>query len=360
MNGVVKSLNSHTGTGNESSVTLSNPIELRLCFEYWAKWKFSGDNDENYHSALKVTTCPESLYLYGHLKNGDWNKGYFYEGENIDGGYYFSDVNISGRSGNENYIAFYGELPSPSNYNSLFPRYGGNSADRDIDSAHSNGENVVILESDFSEENDNKVTKKIDVFTSRPSAGDSNFRLHDGMYDIFVNLAESKVEFKKVDLSFTWHDADGNIIEDNAIIRLTLDSSSQLRLFSRDNQDHPVARNAQLTITYTPNSSEVMKISEEDEIPDYSIDEDGLISLNKVGTYTITASLPEELKADYLGVEDSTITAIVEETPTSINTIEERGSQKEFFNLQGERILEPQNGIFIKVENGKAEKIIIK
>lgn len=196
LNGKVKSLNSHQGTGNESSVTLSAGQELRLCFEYWAKWKFSGDDDNKYHSALKVTTCPETLYLYGHVQGKDWNSGEYYSADETDGVYTFKNVSIAGRAGSENYVAFYGAEPTATNYSSLFPRYGGNKADKNIDSDHSNGENVVILESDFTADNNNTVTKNIDVVMEKPEY-DSNFRLHDGVYDITVDLPNSLMTVTK-------------------------------------------------------------------------------------------------------------------------------------------------------------------
>lgn len=359
LNGTIKALNSYKGSGNESSVTISNTIALRVRFEYWAKYKFSGDTDDNYHSALKATICPDYLYLYGHLQGKDWNNDRMYVAE-CDGGIYsFTDVNISGRAGNENYIAFFGEKPTTSNYASLYPRYGGSSSDRNIDTEHSNGYNTVILESDFTSENNNTVSKGIDVLLSKPSY-DSNFRLHDGMYDVTVNLVDGKVTFTKINLSYQWHDANGNPIEENPTFYIQ--DNPRLQISCRNDLDHDAASKVSFDITYVsdsqpePETIALYDISNGDDSA-YEI-EDGYILLKKTGTYTVKASLPDEYSSLYMGLQPVSITAVVKDVPTSIEGITGYGGVKEYFGIDGTKLREPQKGLYIEKENGKTRLIL--
>ena len=52
--------------------------------------------------------------------------------------------------------------------------------------------------------------------------------------------------------------------------------------------------------------------------------------------------------------EAKTITANV---PSGIAGIEAENGEAVYFNLQGVRVENPENGIFIRVQNGKAVKI---
>ena len=45
-------------------------------------------------------------------------------------------------------------------------------------------------------------------------------------------------------------------------------------------------------------------------------------------------------------------------TPTGIAGIEAEDGEAVYFNLQGVRVQNPENGIFIRVQNGKATKIM--
>ena len=45
-------------------------------------------------------------------------------------------------------------------------------------------------------------------------------------------------------------------------------------------------------------------------------------------------------------------------TPTGIAGIEAENGEAVYFNLQGVRVQNPENGIFIRVQNGKATKIM--
>ena len=363
LNGKIKSLNSHTGSGNESSVTMSYPVEVKVCFEYWAKYKFSGDTDESYHSALKATTCPNNLYIYGHIKDGDWDKNDVYVAECEDGIYNFKDVNICGRDGKENYIAFFSDLPTPSTYGSLYPRYGGNKADKEIDADHTNGDNVVILQSDFTEENGYSVEKGIDVYLSQPT-NDSNFRLHDGMYDVSVNLNDGRVTYTKVDLAYKWHDWQGNVIEAEEVTFKGTDFP-MLKLSSRGDMHHPAADNAVIEVTYMANPEsedepETVALDEENDNSAYTINEDKLIILNKVGTYTIKAALPENLSKEYTGIDPAQLTVTVQSMPTSITGHETEAGEAVYYNLQGVKVDNPEKGIFIEVRNGQSRKIRVR
>lgn len=49
-------------------------------------------------------------------------------------------------------------------------------------------------------------------------------------------------------------------------------------------------------------------------------------------------------------------TAVVE---SGIEAIETEG-EAEYFNLQGVRVANPGHGLFIRIQNGKAEKVLVK
>lgn len=50
--------------------------------------------------------------------------------------------------------------------------------------------------------------------------------------------------------------------------------------------------------------------------------------------------------------------AFAPSTPTGIAGIEAENGETVYFNLQGVRVQNPENGIFIRVQNGKATKIM--
>ena len=50
--------------------------------------------------------------------------------------------------------------------------------------------------------------------------------------------------------------------------------------------------------------------------------------------------------------------AFAPSTPTGIAGIEAENGEAVYFNLQGVRVQNPENGIFIRVQNGKATKIM--
>lgn len=363
LNGVVKSLNSFTGDGNESSVTISNTIPLRVCVEYWAKYKFSGDTDESYHSALRVTPCPENLYIFGQLKGAkSWNEGKCYQGVLEENMFCFIDVNVSGRVGSngqrENYFAFFDKEVSGESFGKSFPRFGGSAADRATSGDYKDGQNVVILKSDFTEENEFTASRGVTQYTSQPSSGDSNFRLPDGMYDIKVDFFNGKIYITLLDLSYRWYDADGNMLDTESELNLIKGETNRLQLGSRGDVNHPAALNASVEVVFTPPvEEEKSEISLFEDDPDYSIDEDGVMTLHKIGRYEITASLPEEFNSEYLGINPVTIVANVG-VNTGVDSICSDSSRPVYFNLQGHKVDNPVSGIYIRLLDGKFTKII--
>lgn len=355
VDGVIKALNSKDGSGGESSVTLTYGMDLRIRFEYWAKYKFDGDTDESYHSALAGTVCPENMYLFGHLRGNSWSTDDYYMAACDEGVYRFADVNISGNSSDKNYFAFYASQPTASNNGSLYPRWKGYYTERN------DGQNVLVASSEFTEENDNTVQRTIQVGMSRPGSGDSNFGLPEGMYDITVDQISGKMTISKLDMSYKWHDGSGKLISGTSYA-IGQGQDHDLQLSSRGILMHDAAKKARIEIEYhsfyEPDDEyeETYGIRAVEEEPAYTIYDDNYISLHKVGNYTITASLPDEYKSDYIGIEPATLNVTVNSVITSVSEIKAEDAPAEYYTLQGVKVSRPSNGFYIVVKGNKATK----
>lgn len=68
--------------------------------------------------------------------------------------------------------------------------------------------------------------------------------------------------------------------------------------------------------------------------------------LNATGTFYV-----------YVYLKDKTF--LVTETPTAIESVEAAGVAAEYYNLQGVKVANPENGIFIKKQGNKVSKVIL-
>lgn len=379
LNGSIKGLNSYAGSGSESSVTLNTTQPLRICFEYWPKYRFSGDSGDNYHSALKATVCPENMYIFGNIRNQEWSSAtsYSYMAECDENGVYqFDDVYVAGHKSSssgqldgKNYIAFYGadEAPTADNNGKLYPIFkGGNSGETD-------GYNVVISENDLAA--GDPISKSIKAFLA--SGTSYNYCLPDGMYDITVDMRNLKVSFTRVpeeQYEYKWHRGEGQLI-DGDVITIGFGQDHEIRLSSRSILEHDAAKKAHIEIEYVsqtepdvPEEDEEMNDYYEpddvarkaNESPAYMIDEDNRITLYKVGTYKITASLPDENMSEYIGIKPATLTAIVTSVVTNVTEIVTEEAAPVYYTLQGVRVSKPEKGLYIVVRGNRVTKELLK
>ena len=87
----------------------------------------------------------------------------------------------------------------------------------------------------------------------------------------------------------------------------------------------------------------------EDDNDGYTALADNKLTLTKSGEEYSVYAMKDGVKS-----EAKTITADV---PSGIAGIEAENGEAVYFNLQGVRVENPENGIFIRVQNGKAVKI---
>lgn len=264
----------------------------------------------NYTLTVVSHQNPDNLYLYGDLKDKTWEEDDYYTAENKNGIYTFTDVYVRGQKKdlNENYIAFFASVDSSDDntvgYGNMLPRFGCKA-----DEANFNVTNVQIKNTELK----SPVTKNLSRYLGN---NDYNYCLPQGIYDIEVNLNNMTVKFTKVDLSYQWFDhADSKITENSH--STTYGVNNKIQLGARDNTRHIVADLAEFKVEYEPLQSTSLKgvkaratsVTGQNEY--YSIDDNYVMTLNKAGNYTITASLPEDYSSDYYGIQPSTLNVAV-------------------------------------------------
>lgn len=268
---------------------------------------------------------PDNLYLYGHVKGGDWDATDYYQAENKEGIYTFTDVNISGNEieENQNYIAFFSYMDTDNDseldFEAMLPRYGGDITQSG--GANNGGTNIVFTEEDF--QKSTTIIKNIVRYDQNQSdmGQERNFRLPNGMYDIIVNLNNNTISVTKFVLSYKWHDADGKEISGDTH-EMTYGVNNKIQISAKDKLRHEAADNAEFTVEYEPLATVNRGVKAYANVTGntdyYEKDNDQIITLKKAGNYTITASLPEGLQNDYYGLEPIFLEATVAKAPVTV------------------------------------------
>ncbi|MDE6683219.1 MAG: hypothetical protein K2J87_07320, partial [Muribaculaceae bacterium] len=94
--------------------------------------------------------------------------------------------------------------------------------------------------------------------------------------------------------------------------------------------------------------------------------ENGDVPLKKSNEFAFAADGTEHYGMAYLYKEDMAcfkqidITVAVNDKLAGISNIEGADSEARFFNLQGVEVANPENGVYVKVANGKASKVTVK
>lgn len=83
------------------------------------------------------------------------------------------------------------------------------------------------------------------------------------------------------------------------------------------------------------------------------------ISPKPAGTYNVKGAVKYSKRGSTVYFYMAPI-EYIENIESGVNEIEAAGSQTRYFNLQGVEIATPENGVFIKVADGKTSKVIVK
>lgn len=99
-----------------------------------------------------------------------------------------------------------------------------------------------------------------------------------------------------------------------------------------------------------------MVAAAEDHTHDWTEAEEATVSLTGTGTVYLAAgksadSLTEPVALNY---------SVVKNTETGIETIEAEAGAAEYYNLQGVRVAVPTTGLYIRVQNGRSTKVVVR
>ena len=259
---------------------------------------------------------PDNLYVYGNVKESSWAEKGYYSAPNENGVFTFKDIYVRGEKPdkNENYIAFFASVDNNADgkmdYESMLPRFGC-----DVNEA-TTATNVWV--NDFSKDYN---------LVGYANNNANNFCLPQGIYDIKVDLNTMKISFKDVDLSYQWHDHEGKPIDnDTHEVRYGVDNKIQIG--ARGDVRHPMADLADFTVEYEPLQSNggsgvkarAQSVTGNDEF--YTIDNDYVMTLNKAGNYTVTASLPDAEGSNFSDVQPATLAVSVAAMDITLNNLD--------------------------------------
>lgn len=258
--------------------------------------------------------------------------------------------------------------------------------------------------------------------TTRPLNGvmhgeSYNFHVGDGTYLVEVNLSDKtvntlpafNVRFTRIDATdnddnlpptvFQWFSGDADLkqkvtlitdehAQDGIDFQFSCVCGDRIQVGVDDSPTHRVARQVEYTVrkkiaSNSPdNSSDApalfvkRRLNEGDYQPieegfhystigDSGYSSNHVIEFNEAGDYLVTASLtekPEKVEGFFAIPDDSTI-AVSVSAPTGVETIIDADAATDgtpvFYNLQGVRVENPDHGIFIKVVNGNAQKVVL-
>lgn len=108
-----------------------------------------------------------------------------------------------------------------------------------------------------------------------------------------------------------------------------------------------LTKDTDATVTYTSSNPEVA-----------AVDAEGNVTLVAPGETTITATAAAT--EEYLAGTASYTLTVKAATPSGVDGINAADGEAQYFNLQGQRIVNPESGLYIRILNGKVEKVIVK
>lgn len=294
---------------------------------------------------------PKTIYLYGDVKNSNWDTADPYEAisdENNPGVYTFQNVSIYGnQSKTKNYFSFFYNESEDTKYGEQLPRI--NALNGNTTGEGNNNHEFAKPEKGKPQTADAAIRS---LNQTNPDE-EFNFRIDKGYYDIEVNLVDFKVTIKLAEpISFDWHTGDGiKIDEDKFKEDPTRDYTDGIYTVSYNpegrkiqvgvggDQSHDAANHAKFTIYHSPTVPEqsAPNIRAISAIPDGYTDvtenseyveldeEKNILTLKKVGTYTIEATT-EGSEADGVYYDEdgnnpsSSIQMVVAPAPASLES----------------------------------------
>ena len=312
-------------------------------------------------SGKPVYEVPKNLYIVGEVNGNNWDpsKALKMDGENGD--FIAENVFIRGNDPNFGYVNFSTSISSnSSDWSGLGTRYGASSYDLSVESC-----DPLEL-----------------VIASQPYS----FKLGDGYYDIVIKISVNEAPT----VSFTQKNMTLSVGSDNTEQSGSVNDATQtIEMVSLNKEVHVFISTYNGKVPY-------YKVEETGPADSIIIPDDGEqgeepgMGASKIrAASTIVSDYQEAQIFDYDGNDKGKYFAVLpvgkkgtlsiifdkdgeniyptvynfnvaKDTPTAVEEIDgAEGAEAVYYNLQGTRVYNPERGIFIKVANGKTQKVIL-
>lgn len=198
--------------------------------------------------------------------------------------------------------------------------------------------------------------------------GSVSFKIEQGFYNVTVNLATMTVSitpsFNELAFGVTADDnwAQSGTVEGNNISIVVLETKETAELYITAPEGTTPFYQLGEAPAGTGVSTLALDVPGYTEVPEITVGEyeKRAVSLAKNTSGTITLCFAQEIEGNTVTSTPVTYNySVVVDTPTGVDAIESAEGEAEYFNLQGQKVANPDKGIFIKVAGGKAVKVIL-
>lgn len=286
---------------------------------------------------------PAAMYLFGQVNNLGWDPTNYVTLESVEEGVYSATTLLGNAGSGKGYFSFatnYGK--SSTDWDALKPRYGAAASDTEVvlgeNMPVANGENAFCAESDKEYTFTLNLKEMTLVVTEKPVAADPE--LPKGLTGTSANGdivwdAEEEALVAKIQSN-----------ESSATLTLEIpEGFDNFVWFVPEASVEPLGTRAALT--WVPVSDAIAQ--------GYTLGNEITVPTNG-NTYVGGAML---VKGENFTPDMLYRIEITAELSSSVDAIEAEGVA-EYYTLQGVKVANPENGIFVKVVNGKASKVCVK